>query len=91
MQEPLWTTDHRKWYREVYLKSDHWRELRARKLAANPICEKCNIRPAIEPHHLRYKRIFDVLLSDLLSVCRPCHSLIHREEGMPVRDKPRLA
>jgi hypothetical protein len=83
----LWTTDHRDWYWNVYLKSDHWRDLRAAKLAANPVCERCKKRRSAEPHHLRYKNIFDVVLTDLLAVCRECHAEIHRIEGRPKRTK----
>lgn len=83
-----WTTDNRVWYRTVYLKSDHWRDLRKAKLKANPLCEKCTKARATEPHHLRYRNIFDVLLSDLISVCRKCHVEIHKTEKMANRKKP---
>lgn len=77
-KETFKTNDRRKWYREEYLKSDHWKKLRARKLRKNPICEICEKRKAVEPHHIRYRRIFDVTLKDLLSACRKCHTEEHR-------------
>lgn len=81
-----WTNDHRKWYREVYLKSDHWHELRSRKLKQNPKCERCPAR-ACDVHHVNYRNIFDVQLSDLLSLCRPCHEREHKVNGMPKRER----
>lgn len=66
----------REWYRWRYLKSDHWKELRKRKLRANPTCQRCP-QPAIQVHHLRYKSIFDVTLDDLESVCVGCHGREH--------------
>lgn len=81
-----WTTDHREWYRTVYLESDHWAELRGRKLKANPTCERCP-RRATDVHHVNYRNIFDVELTDLLSLCRPCHDAEHKENGMPRRPR----
>jgi hypothetical protein len=85
-----WTNDNRSWYRQVYLRSDHWKNLRTAKLEATPICEICKREKAVEPHHKRYKQIFDVTLDDLLSVCRACHDEIHRREGMPKRKRPKF-
>lgn len=84
-----WTNDHRKWYREVYLKSEHWRELRGRKLRQNPKCERC-LSSACDVHHVNYRNIFDVQLTDLLSLCRPCHEEEHRVNGAPKRTRPNL-
>ncbi len=81
-----WTNDHRKWYRTVYLKSEHWRDLRGRKLNRNPQCERCQAK-ACDVHHVRYRNIFDVQLHDLLSLCRACHTEEHRVNGMPKRRK----
>lgn len=86
--QTLWTNDHREWYRSVYLHSDHWRELRARKLANNPRCQRCGAK-AGDVHHRRYRSIFDVQLRDLESLCRKCHKAEHRRNGTPRRRKPR--
>lgn len=85
--DPLWTNDHREWYRTVYLQSEHWKNLRASKLTANPKCERCPSK-ACDVHHIRYRRIFDVEMGDLLSLCRSCHEEEHRINGMPVRIRP---
>jgi hypothetical protein len=65
------------WYQEVYLKSDAWRQKRWRVLArANWFCEKCG-NDADEVHHLTYERVGNELLSDLIALCRECHSKMH--------------
>lgn len=86
MSKPLWTNDHKSWYRSVYLQSDHWKELRARKLASKANCEDCGGR-ACDVHHIRYKQLFDVALTDLKSLCRPCHKRHHKKHGKPRRRK----
>ena len=61
-----------------YLGSAFWRERREHILhRANYICEKCRTRPATEVHHLTYIRVFGELPSDLVALCRQCHSEIH--------------
>lgn len=82
-----WTTDQRDWYRNVYLNSPHWKELRQRKLAEKPNCELCG-GTATDIHHVKYKSIFDVELHDLVSVCRPCHDGIHAAFHVQRRKRP---
>lgn len=84
-----WTTDHRTWYREVYLKSEHWRALRGEKLRLNPFCQHCRKARATDVHHVHYRQIFNVRIRDLLSLCRPCHDQEHKINGMPKRRRPR--
>jgi hypothetical protein len=61
-----------------YLGSAFWRERREFILGrANHICEKCEKRRATEVHHLTYIRVFQELPSDLIALCKPCHSEIH--------------
>lgn len=67
----------REWYTTVYLGSDHWAQLRARKLKKDPICEECRRYDATQVHHIRYRSIFDVLLTDLESMCGRCHGARH--------------
>lgn len=88
MDEPkFWTTDHREWYRTVYLKSDHWLTLRASKLKENPVCERCGSAKALDVHHVCYRQLFDVTIQDLLTLCRKCHDAEHEKNGMPVRQR----
>jgi predicted nucleic-acid-binding Zn-ribbon protein len=75
---PPQINDKRRYYREEYLKSDHWKELRKRKLKQSPICEKCGSNGYVEPHHLQYKNLYDVKLKDLMTLCRKCHVEEHK-------------
>lgn len=73
----LKVNDKRIYYREEYLKSEHWKKLRNDKLILNPVCERCGNKQRTEPHHLRYKNLFDVTIEDLMTLCRKCHYLEH--------------
>lgn len=77
MKKPIKINDKRDYYRNVYLFSDHWKQLRAEKLRLNPVCEKCGYDKRVEPHHLQYKNLFDVTPEDLQTLCRRCHTKIH--------------
>ena len=85
-----WTNDHKSWYHTVYLKSDHWKELKSRKLQESPKCEKCGNSNCLDAHHVNYKQLFDVLTSDLLTLCRKCHKETHRINGFPKRSRKPL-
>lgn len=67
----------------AYLKSDHWKELRAskrskcRKTDGKNRCAICASTESIETHHLTYRNIYDVELSDLRLLCRECHGCAH--------------
>lgn len=78
------------WYREEYLTSQHWKSLRESKLQRNPSCEKCGSRQRLDVHHLRYRNIFDVELSDLQTLCRLCHDAIHHPAPLPHLTGPML-
>lgn len=66
-------------YRDTYLKSEDWKNLRGAVLAHhNNTCAVCNkYSPSNDVHHLKYRNLFDVKPSDLKVVCRICHELIH--------------
>lgn len=70
--------DKRQYYRKEYLKSEHWKQLKHAKLVRSPICERCGSKDRVEPHHLRYKNLFDVTVDDLETLCRKCHVKEHR-------------
>ena len=69
--------DKRKYYREVYLQSNHWKDLRGKKLKINPVCENCGSKKKPDVHHLDYKNLYDVTLKDLKTLCRKCHKKLH--------------
>lgn len=62
---------------QQYLKSDHWRELRDRKLAQSPWCELCGTVFNRHVHHLRYKQLWDCDLDDLMTLCGEDHTDFH--------------
>lgn len=66
-------------YRREYLRSDHWKELRSRKLTENPLCEVCGSKERVEPHHINYRNLYDVELFDLKTLCRKCHMDVHEK------------
>ncbi len=63
----------------------HPRFLAIRQLVmerAGGVCERCGVRPAREPHHLRYPKwgTFDVP-DNLIAVCHECHCRFHGKEN----------
>jgi hypothetical protein len=63
-------------YREEYLDSPEWKNLRNTILGSSPNCQCCG-RPATDVHHMVYRNIVDVKITDLLPVCRNCHNELH--------------
>ena len=66
-----------------YLRSDHWRELKAswvprRTWQGKPVCELCLGRVGpFELHHKNYSRIGREPPKHLMLICRACHQWIH--------------
>lgn len=69
----------RHWYRFGYLKSEHWQNIRLSKMAsARGRCYRClKLDNSNDVHHLCYRNIYDVQLSDLVVLCRDCHEKFH--------------
>lgn len=64
----------------LYLKTEHWKYLRARALARwGGYCENCGTAPALEVHHRTYARLGRERLEDLTPLCSPCHRATHLE------------
>jgi len=87
----------RRWYREVYLFSLHWKTLRAQKLeSVGRKCADCGTSKKLQCHHLKYRSIFNVTLSDLQVLCEKCHRKEHdrikkerrRKRKIRLRGKP---
>jgi 5-methylcytosine-specific restriction endonuclease McrA len=71
-----------------YLGSAFWRERREHILElADHIWEKCGKWGATEVHHLKYISVYQEHPSDLIALCRPCHSEIHWRQ--PANDNQR--
>jgi hypothetical protein len=68
----------REQYREVYLRSEHWREIRLAALErAEHRCQVCNRTERLDVHHRTYERVGDERPADLTVLCRRCHDLFH--------------
>jgi hypothetical protein len=78
-QKPLGIkpTESQLWYRNVYLRSEHWQALRRAKLRQCPRCYMCNSRQHIDVHHLSYANLGHEILPELMTLCRTCHQIEH--------------
>lgn len=68
------------YYRTTYLNSEHWKNLRIRRLARSKgKCDVCGAEGGIhlDVHHLAYHDLYDVKCKELRAVCRPCHDAVH--------------
>ena len=66
----------------AYRQSDAWHAKRTKVLRRDPICTACGKAPSEQAHHLTYDRIFHEPLFDLVGVCRPCHTELHRRDEL---------
>jgi uncharacterized protein with PIN domain len=63
---------------KTYLKTEHWRELRAdASTKAGHRCQVCNKKGLIDVHHRTYERLGAEKLEDVIVLCRECHSIFH--------------
>jgi len=63
-----------------YLKSDHWQEVRRQKLrSAGYHCQLCNQPGVLDVHHRTYERLGCERSSDLIVLCRDCHTTFHHK------------
>ena len=73
-----------RYYRDRYLKSKAWSDKRDERLSIDkPTCADCG-RPAIDVYHQTYENLGKEPLSDLVSLCRPCHD--HRDKNAVLED-----
>jgi 5-methylcytosine-specific restriction endonuclease McrA len=71
-------TDRQREYREVYLRSEHWRETRAAALErAEHKCQVCASTKRLDVHHNTYERLGQERPADLVVLCRTCHDRHH--------------
>jgi hypothetical protein len=73
--------DRKHFYRNVYLKSDHWKNLREEKLEQVTACETCKTTCSLDVHHDNYRGLYDVRLTDLRVLCRKCHDDEHTKKS----------
>lgn len=69
--------------REEYLKTEHWQEMRRKKLRDSFYsCSLCNVRNTrLEVHHKTYERVGEEYESDLIVLCHNCHAKFHNKLG----------
>jgi 5-methylcytosine-specific restriction endonuclease McrA len=61
-----------------YLRSEHWRALRANALQAYDFrCAICNSGNRLQVHHRTYERLAHELPRDVIVLCYACHKLFH--------------
>jgi 5-methylcytosine-specific restriction endonuclease McrA len=60
-----------------YLKSDDWLTKKYLKKLRTNKCAICNSLENLDVHHLNYRGLVDVELSDLRVLCRHCHFMAH--------------
>jgi 5-methylcytosine-specific restriction enzyme A len=62
-----------------------WRRLRAIKLRANPMCETKRCKHVASLVHHKDKNPHNNSQDNLMSVCTPCHELIHAADRFAPR------
>lgn len=69
---------------QKYLKTEHWKNLSLwRKYAVDYRCEKCGRKKELNVHHLNYDHLYSEMFSDLIVVCKSCHTnIFHAENEM---------
>lgn len=60
-----------------YLKSDDWLTKRYLKKLKAKQCAICSTKDNLHVHHLNYRNLVDVEMSDLRVLCKRCHFLAH--------------
>jgi hypothetical protein len=68
----------------AYLKSELWKDIRARVLARAPdgLCEKCKRAPATQVHHRSYDpaTLAGTTIDSLTKTCARCHTKAERPD-----------
>jgi len=62
----------------AYLESAHWHEVRRRCLWRwDYRCAVCHSAQFVDVHHRTYKRLGRERDTDVIALCRKCHTLFH--------------
>ena len=73
---------------QQYLASDDWLTKRYKKRLKANRCAVCSSTEKLEVHHLNYRNLTDVEMSDLRVLCHRCHFLghdLHKQGKMKFR------
>ena len=69
------------WYRNVYLRSEHWRITRNEEIRmAKHLCQGCGVSDdisSLDVHHLSYEHLGYEQPGELIVLCRKCHEGMH--------------
>lgn len=69
------------YYRDTYLKSEDWRNLRSAVIAVAAPDGKCNLCKenvaTLDVHHIKYRHLYDALPWEMRAICRICHDKVH--------------
>lgn len=72
---------------KLYMRSKEWLQLRQERMEQDNFkCTRCGCSDDLRVHHLNYKRIYKERLSDLITLCKKCHSVVHSIN--PPNDQP---
>jgi hypothetical protein len=70
--------DWKKWYYNVYLKTEHWKIVRKIKhVIEGHKCQICSGKSDLRVHHNNYKNLWCERLNDLVVLCDDCHKRHH--------------
>lgn len=69
-------------YRE-YLASDEWKRKRDRRIQIDGKCQICGRPFDLNVHHMTYENYPNEKMTDLITVCRNCHSQIENMKNRP--------
>ncbi len=74
--------------KQAYMRSEQWNIKRKTRLNLDDYtCQSCGISGVpLDVHHLTYKNIFNEDMSDLISLCRTCHTETHDRTGYSYED-----
>lgn len=76
-------TTRKQWYNEVYLKSDHWQQIR--KVALDRAGHKCQVcasrNKVLNVHHNTYDNLWHERMTDLCVLCEDCHKLYSKSKS----------
>ena len=71
-----------------YLKSNAWKDIRAKKLFHNPRCYVCRRRKYLHVHHIHYGNLGNETTHDLKVLCKYCHKKVHfKKNGGKIKMK----
>lgn len=63
---------------QLYLKSDHWQELRKAAFERwGPRCHACRSDEFVQIHHLYYGDVYKRTTDDVMPLCSRCHGVFH--------------